>query len=125
MALLTRVLEPAPRRSTHAVRDKHFERKHGPRAYYGQRLSRGRGRHRRRRDRAAGGVRAARRALVVMDANTREAAGDARARRCGDGVARSLVFDERSGWTPGLSEVARVRRALRERRGCPSRSARA
>ena len=36
MALLTTLLEPAAEPLQRAVRDKHHERKHGPRAYYGQ-----------------------------------------------------------------------------------------
>jgi L-ribulose-5-phosphate 4-epimerase len=36
MALLTTVLEPGAPPLADVVRDKHFERKHGPRAYYGQ-----------------------------------------------------------------------------------------
>lgn len=36
MALLTTVLEPGAEPLQAAVRDKHHERKHGPRAYYGQ-----------------------------------------------------------------------------------------
>lgn len=36
MALLTTLLEPAASPLDEAVRNKHFERKHGPRAYYGQ-----------------------------------------------------------------------------------------
>jgi len=36
MALLTTLLEPRAASLARAVRDKHFERKHGPRAYYGQ-----------------------------------------------------------------------------------------
>ncbi len=36
MALLTTVLEPGAQPLQAAVRDKHHERKHGPRAYYGQ-----------------------------------------------------------------------------------------
>jgi L-ribulose-5-phosphate 4-epimerase len=37
MALLTSLLDPAAPALDEAVRDKHFERKHGPAAYYGQR----------------------------------------------------------------------------------------
>ncbi len=37
MALLTTVLQPGAAPLDAAVRDKHFERKHGPQAYYGQR----------------------------------------------------------------------------------------
>ena len=37
MALLTTLLDPAAAPLDDAVRAKHFERKHGPRAYYGQR----------------------------------------------------------------------------------------
>jgi L-ribulose-5-phosphate 4-epimerase len=37
MALLTTVLDPGAGPLADAVRDKHYERKHGPRAYYGQR----------------------------------------------------------------------------------------
>ena len=36
MALLTMLLDPAAAPLDAAVRDKHFERKHGPQAYYGQ-----------------------------------------------------------------------------------------
>jgi L-ribulose-5-phosphate 4-epimerase len=36
MALLTSLLEPGAEPLQDAVRDKHHERKHGPRAYYGQ-----------------------------------------------------------------------------------------
>jgi L-ribulose-5-phosphate 4-epimerase len=36
MALLTTVLDPGAPSLPDFVRDKHFERKHGPRAYYGQ-----------------------------------------------------------------------------------------
>jgi L-ribulose-5-phosphate 4-epimerase len=36
MALLTTLLEPGAPSLAEVVRDKHFERKHGPRAYYGQ-----------------------------------------------------------------------------------------
>ncbi len=36
MALLTTVLEPGVAPLADALRDKHFQRKHGPRAYYGQ-----------------------------------------------------------------------------------------
>jgi L-ribulose-5-phosphate 4-epimerase len=36
MALLTTLLEPRAQPLQDAVRDKHFERKHGPGAYYGQ-----------------------------------------------------------------------------------------
>jgi L-ribulose-5-phosphate 4-epimerase len=36
MALLTTLLEPGAEPLQAAVRDKHYERKHGPRAYYGQ-----------------------------------------------------------------------------------------
>ncbi len=36
MALLTTVLEPAAPALDEIVRDKHYQRKHGPRAYYGQ-----------------------------------------------------------------------------------------
>jgi L-ribulose-5-phosphate 4-epimerase len=36
MALLTVVLDPDAAPLAHAVRNKHFQRKHGPRAYYGQ-----------------------------------------------------------------------------------------
>jgi len=36
MALLTTVLEPGAEPLAEAVREKHHERKHGPRAYYGQ-----------------------------------------------------------------------------------------
>lgn len=36
MALLSTLLDPAPPHLDEAVRDKHFERKHGPGAYYGQ-----------------------------------------------------------------------------------------
>ena len=36
MALLTTLLEPGARPLQAALRDKHYERKHGPRAYYGQ-----------------------------------------------------------------------------------------
>ncbi len=36
MALLTTLLEPGAAPLDDAVRNKHFERKHGPRAYYGQ-----------------------------------------------------------------------------------------
>jgi L-ribulose-5-phosphate 4-epimerase len=36
MALLTTLLEPGAQPLQAAVRDKHFERKHGPGAYYGQ-----------------------------------------------------------------------------------------
>jgi L-ribulose-5-phosphate 4-epimerase len=36
MALLTTLVDPAVAPLADAVRDKHFERKHGPRAYYGQ-----------------------------------------------------------------------------------------
>jgi L-ribulose-5-phosphate 4-epimerase len=36
MALLTSLLDPAAPALDEAVRDKHFERKHGPGAYYGQ-----------------------------------------------------------------------------------------
>jgi L-ribulose-5-phosphate 4-epimerase len=36
MALLTRMLEPHAAPLTEAVRNKHFRRKHGPQAYYGQ-----------------------------------------------------------------------------------------
>jgi L-ribulose-5-phosphate 4-epimerase len=35
-ALLTTVLEPGVAPLAQAVRDKHHQRKHGPRAYYGQ-----------------------------------------------------------------------------------------
>ncbi len=37
IALLTTVLQPGAAPLDPAVRDKHFERKHGPQAYYGQR----------------------------------------------------------------------------------------
>ena len=37
LALLTSLLDPAAPALDDAVRDKHFERKHGPGAYYGQR----------------------------------------------------------------------------------------
>jgi L-ribulose-5-phosphate 4-epimerase len=37
MALFTRLLDPQARPLSDAVRDKHFQRKHGPHAYYGQR----------------------------------------------------------------------------------------
>jgi L-ribulose-5-phosphate 4-epimerase len=37
LASLTLMLEPSPAPLDDAVRDKHFERKHGPGAYYGQR----------------------------------------------------------------------------------------
>jgi len=37
MALLTSMLEPAAPPLAQPVRDKHYERKHGPQAYYGQR----------------------------------------------------------------------------------------
>jgi L-ribulose-5-phosphate 4-epimerase len=37
MALLTSMLEPGAPPLAQAVRDKHYERKHGPQAYYGQR----------------------------------------------------------------------------------------
>jgi L-ribulose-5-phosphate 4-epimerase len=37
MALLSTVLEPGAAPLADAVRDKHYERKHGPQAYYGQR----------------------------------------------------------------------------------------
>lgn len=36
MALLTTLLEPSAPQLPSAVRDKHYERKHGPQAYYGQ-----------------------------------------------------------------------------------------
>lgn len=36
MALLTTLLEPAAAPLVDAIRDKHFQRKHGPHAYYGQ-----------------------------------------------------------------------------------------
>jgi ribulose-5-phosphate 4-epimerase/fuculose-1-phosphate aldolase len=36
-ALLTLMLDPGAAALADAVRDKHFERKHGPEAYYGQR----------------------------------------------------------------------------------------
>ena len=36
MALLTTLLEPGAPPLDDAVRDKHFQRKHGPQAYYGQ-----------------------------------------------------------------------------------------
>jgi L-ribulose-5-phosphate 4-epimerase len=36
MALLTSMLEPAAPPLAQPVRDKHYERKHGPQAYYGQ-----------------------------------------------------------------------------------------
>ena len=36
LALLTSMLDPAAPALDEAVRDKHFERKHGPGAYYGQ-----------------------------------------------------------------------------------------
>jgi len=36
MALLTTLLEPGAEPLAEAVREKHFQRKHGPRAYYGQ-----------------------------------------------------------------------------------------
>ncbi|MDQ6821474.1 MAG: L-ribulose-5-phosphate 4-epimerase AraD [Actinomycetota bacterium] len=36
MALLTTVLEPGVEPLADAIREKHFQRKHGPRAYYGQ-----------------------------------------------------------------------------------------
>jgi L-ribulose-5-phosphate 4-epimerase len=36
MALLTTMLEPGVAPLDRAVREKHFQRKHGPRAYYGQ-----------------------------------------------------------------------------------------
>jgi ribulose-5-phosphate 4-epimerase/fuculose-1-phosphate aldolase len=36
MALLTTLLEPSAEPLQAAVRDKHHDRKHGPRAYYGQ-----------------------------------------------------------------------------------------
>jgi L-ribulose-5-phosphate 4-epimerase len=36
MALLTRLVEPDAESLQSAVRDKHYERKHGPQAYYGQ-----------------------------------------------------------------------------------------
>jgi L-ribulose-5-phosphate 4-epimerase len=36
MALLTALLEPGLAPLADAIRDKHFQRKHGPRAYYGQ-----------------------------------------------------------------------------------------
>ena len=36
LALLTRMIDPATRPLDGVVRDKHHERKHGPRAYYGQ-----------------------------------------------------------------------------------------
>ena len=36
MALLTTLLEPDAEPLQADVRDKHFERKHGPQAYYGQ-----------------------------------------------------------------------------------------
>jgi L-ribulose-5-phosphate 4-epimerase len=36
MALLTTLLEPGASQLSDAVRDKHHQRKHGPRAYYGQ-----------------------------------------------------------------------------------------
>jgi len=36
LALLTTMLDPDPVPLAAAIRDKHFERKHGPRAYYGQ-----------------------------------------------------------------------------------------
>jgi L-ribulose-5-phosphate 4-epimerase len=36
MALLTRLIEPSASPLDAAVRDKHYERKHGPQAYYGQ-----------------------------------------------------------------------------------------
>jgi L-ribulose-5-phosphate 4-epimerase len=36
MALLTTLIEPSPAALDAAVRDKHFQRKHGPDAYYGQ-----------------------------------------------------------------------------------------
>lgn len=36
MAVLTTLIEPSPEPLDAAVRDKHFQRKHGPRAYYGQ-----------------------------------------------------------------------------------------
>jgi L-ribulose-5-phosphate 4-epimerase len=37
LALLTNVLEPGASPLAQAVRDKHYQRKHGPQAYYGQR----------------------------------------------------------------------------------------
>ena len=37
VALLTTVLDPEVAPLAQALRDKHHERKHGPRAYYGQR----------------------------------------------------------------------------------------
>ena len=37
MTLLTKLLEPDAPALQSALRDKHYERKHGPRAYYGQR----------------------------------------------------------------------------------------
>jgi len=37
LALVTTLLEPAPTPLADAIRNKHFERKHGPAAYYGQR----------------------------------------------------------------------------------------
>ena len=36
MALLTTLLHPGAEPLQAAVRDKHHDRKHGPRAYYGQ-----------------------------------------------------------------------------------------
>jgi L-ribulose-5-phosphate 4-epimerase len=36
LALLTTILEPAAAPLAQAIRDKHFDRKHGPGAYYGQ-----------------------------------------------------------------------------------------
>ena len=36
LALLTSLLDPAAPALEETVRDKHFERKHGPQAYYGQ-----------------------------------------------------------------------------------------
>jgi ribulose-5-phosphate 4-epimerase/fuculose-1-phosphate aldolase len=36
MALLTTVLEPNAVSLPSALREKHFQRKHGPQAYYGQ-----------------------------------------------------------------------------------------
>jgi L-ribulose-5-phosphate 4-epimerase len=36
MAILTRTIDPAAEPAPQPLQDKHFLRKHGPRAYYGQ-----------------------------------------------------------------------------------------
>ena len=115
IALLTLQLDADLPPLADVVRDKHFERKHGPNAYYGQAWSAGQIEVVLAEDaieRLPATVGAP--ALVVMDANTREAVGDrVLGALRGAGVdAEALEFEQRSGLAASLKAVECVRAAL-------------